>query len=100
VRSVLRVFGSGPVAQNDFKARHDFAIVGDFFVANFLTEFPKRIEVLRSAKCVAPGIRAAGERLSGYAVFCSMLHFNATLWRAPEAVNRNRQQNGNWSRSK
>ena len=53
---LLRIFRSGPVAQDDFKARHDFAIEGDPFMANFLTEFPERIEVPRSPSAVDPPI--------------------------------------------
>ena len=79
---LLRIFGSGPVAQDDFNARHDFAIEGDAFMANFLTEFPERIEVPGSPSTVDPPVACPewppndGLRV---AVFRSMLHFKARL---------------------
>ena len=72
----LRIFGCGPVAKDAFKACQLFATQGDIFVANFLTKFTERIKSFWPSTCVAPGIAAFLKRLTGHAVFCSVLHFH------------------------
>jgi hypothetical protein len=58
-----------------FKARQGFAIEGDPFIANLLTQFSERIEGSLPAAGIAPGIATFLERLPDYAVFRSVLRF-------------------------
>jgi hypothetical protein len=77
---LLHVFGSGPVAQDDFEPRHDFAIDGDPFMANFLTKFPECIKIPRSPSAVDPPVACrewpTNDGLT-FAVVCSMLRVHS-----------------------